>query len=278
MINEKETFKRFGYKSAKLSKGSAKKVVRECDTCHKLDEVAYYSKNFTYCHKCSTRTKKFRGTVSARRKGAKNSPEHTAALVKANTGRKDTKEVKEKKRQAQLGKKHTAAAKKKMSDAKKGKKPWNYGVPMNPEYKANHLATRPRNPLAPEHKKAISDAHKGKHEGELNCMFGRTGDKAPRWLGGISYLPYCDKFDDDFKECIRNKHNRRCFLCGTTEKKNGRKLAVHHVNYHKNCLCDDVTCEFVPLCLKCHGKTSANRKCWEKRILDKLVKQGFRVV
>lgn len=92
---------------------------------------------------------------------------------------------------------------------------------------------------------------------------------------GISYnewedfainSPYCSKFNDKFKEQIRNLYNRKCFLCGKTEEDNGRKLDVHHVNYNKNCLCG-LVCEFVPLCQCCHGKTQTKRKYWEDLIM-----------
>ena len=273
MINEKQTLKRFGYDSTRLTHGMAKPVVRKCDVCGALDEVRFNTKCFTHCKICACQTDEFREhgrKQGIKGKGRKLSPEHVAALAKANTGRVDTPETKERRRNAQLGKTHTTATKEKMREAKLGKTPWNKGVPMNDVYKANYLATRPCGAMPEAHKKAISDGHIGKHVGEKNCMFGRTGDKSPRWLGGISYLPYCEKFDDDFKESVREKFDRTCFLCPTTEEQNGRKLAVHHVNYDKECMCNDVVCEFVPLCLKCHGKTGSDRGYWERLIMDKL--------
>lgn len=118
----------------------------------------------------------------------------------------------------------------------------------------------------------------------------KNGKNNGRWIGGVSFAPYCIKFNNKFKESIRNKFNRTCFLCGITEneqikkqikkqKNNGKrtyKLAVHHVNYNKDCLCDDIKCEFVPLCINCHGKTNANnRQYYEKLIMDKLSKHIF---
>ena len=88
---------------------------------------------------------------------------------------------------------------------------------------------------------------------------------------GISFEPYCIKFNKSFKERIRNTFGRVCFLCGKNELKNGRKLDVHHVNYDKTCLCNDLKCEFVPLCISCHSKTSGQRNKNEQIILDKLV-------
>lgn len=97
------------------------------------------------------------------------------------------------------------------------------------------------------------------------------GENSPGWKGGVSFEPYCEKFDEPFREYIREKFGRVCFLCPKTEAENGRKLSVHHVNYDKDCLCDDnLTCQFVPLCMSCHGKVNANRKKWEAKINNML--------
>lgn len=95
-------------------------------------------------------------------------------------------------------------------------------------------------------------------------------DNNASWKGGISFEPYCPKFNKPFKESVREKFGRVCFLCPTTEEENGEKLSVHHVNYNKDCLCDDSVCEFVPLCNKCHSKTNHNRDYWENMIMQKL--------
>lgn len=274
MINEKETLKRFGYQSTELTHGMAKTVVRECDICGKLDEIRFNTKCFTKCQKCACGTDDFRErahNIGKLGKGVPLSPEHRAAIRKAHVGKKESDETKEKKRHAQLGKKHTDAAKKKMSDAKKGKRPPNYGKPHSKNAKKKMSDIKKGKTASKATKKKMSNTHKGKHVGELNCMFGKTGDQSPLWRGGISYLPYCKKFNHKFKESIREKHGRTCFLCPITEEENGRRLSVHHVNYHKDCLCDDILCEFVPLCSTCHGKTGTNRKYWETLIMDKLM-------
>ena len=104
-------------------------------------------------------------------------------------------------------------------------------------------------------------------------------EKNGNWRGGISFKPYCHKFDNTFKEYIRNKFDRKCFLCDRTEEENGKRLSVHHVNYDKNCGCaeteedkkaDNVTCQFVPLCVSCNSKVNRNRKMWERKIKNKM--------
>ena len=99
----------------------------------------------------------------------------------------------------------------------------------------------------------------------------RRGENGANWKNGASFEPYCVKFNEPFKEYIRNKFGRICFLCSKTEEENGKKLSVHHVNYNKACGCDgDETCQFVPLCASCNSKVNKNRKAWEKKIKDKM--------
>jgi len=124
-------------------------------------------------------------------------------------------------------------------------------------------------------------------QGADNFMFGRNhtaetrqkmsengpnkfGERNPNWRGGSSFEPYCVKFNEKFKEFIRDKFDRICFLCGKSEEDNVRRLCVHHVNYDKSCLCIDVECEFVPLCASCHSKTNGNRTYWEQLITDRI--------
>lgn len=97
------------------------------------------------------------------------------------------------------------------------------------------------------------------------------GENNPSWKGGVSFEPYCEKFDEPFREYIREKFGRVCFLCPKTEVENGRKLSVHHVNYNKNCGCDgDLTCQFVPLCMSCHSRVNFNREEWTEKIMNML--------
>jgi hypothetical protein len=100
--------------------------------------------------------------------------------------------------------------------------------------------------------------------GERNGMYGRTGEKSPVWKGGISFEPYCEKFDYDLKERVREFFDRKCYVCGKNEIDNGRKLDVHHVNYDKMVCCNDVKPLFVPLCQSCHSKTQWDREYWEE--------------
>jgi uncharacterized protein YifN (PemK superfamily) len=154
------------------------------------------------------------------------------------------------------GKITSEETKRKLSEMRKGKKNPMYGI-VSP-FKGKHHTD--------ESKHKLSEGSKGnKNRGD------QKGDKNSQWRGGISFEPYCVKFNEEFKEYIRSKFGHKCFLCPTTQAENGKKLSVHHVNYNKDCGCDgDKTCNFVPLCKSCHTGTNTNREYWQKRITDKL--------
>ncbi len=95
---------------------------------------------------------------------------------------------------------------------------------------------------------------------------GQRGENSPTWKGGISFEPYCPKFNNEFKERVRDFWGRRCGICG--EKENGRKLSVHHVNYNKMVCCDDTPPLFIPTCEVCHGKTNHRREAWEHNLTE----------
>lgn len=97
------------------------------------------------------------------------------------------------------------------------------------------------------------------------------------WKGGISFEPYCIKFDDEFKERVREYWGRECILCTKSEKENNRKLSVHHVTYNKDTCCDNSIPLFIALCNSCHAKTQSNREYWEntfKKIIYSKNKYG----
>jgi hypothetical protein len=88
----------------------------------------------------------------------------------------------------------------------------------------------------------------------------KLGENNPMWAGGKSFEPYCPKFNDELKEYIRGRFGRKCVVCGQPE--NGRKLAVHHVDYNKLQGCKGKTWSLIPLCHSCHTKTNCNRHHW----------------
>lgn len=125
------------------------------------------------------------------------------------------------------------------------------------------------------HKKRISKArigHKLSDKTKRKMSASRRRENHPNWQGGISFLPYCYKFDNEMKESIREQYGRVCFICGKTEIANGAKLSVHHTDYNKEQGCNGHDWKLIPLCKVCHGKChgAANRNYWESFVVSKL--------
>jgi len=119
--------------------------------------------------------------------------------------------------------------------------------------------------LTAEHRKNISKSHIGL----------QLGENHPNWKGGVSFEPYCDKFNNAKKEEIRNLFNRKCMLCGKTEIENKRKLSIHHIDYSKLQGCEGKPWNLVPLCTNCHGKTSSGDRTYWENYITELINGGF---
>ena len=92
------------------------------------------------------------------------------------------------------------------------------------------------------------------------------GKDHPQWKGGISFEPYCPKFNKEFKERVRTFFDHKCVECGNPE--NGKHHSVHHVNFNKMSCCDTSIPLFVTLCHNCHTKTNYHREYWEQHFTD----------
>lgn len=102
----------------------------------------------------------------------------------------------------------------------------------------------------------------------------RVGPLAANWRGGISFEPYCYKFNDDFKRNVRHFFDNKCVLClyeGLETPTQSRLLNVHHVHYDKRSLCnEDSPRMFAPLCDSHHGMTNGDREFWEA-LLEEII-------
>ena len=161
---------------------------------------------------------------------------------KSHKGKHFSEETRRKMSGLHKGKHLSEETRRKMSESRKGEKHYNYGKHRDEE-------TR----------KKISESNKGLLKGE----------KHHNWQGGISYAPYCPEFNFTLKEKVREKYGRKCFLCGKTEKENGEKLSVHHIDGDKMQGCESKKWMLVPLCRSCHGKIQHN-KTLNNKLLAKL--------
>ena len=99
------------------------------------------------------------------------------------------------------------------------------------------------------------------------------GTGNPHWKGGISFEPYCPKFNKDLKTRIRAFFDNQCVLCGKSAEENKVNMGCHHVTYDKMICCNGKPVRFAALCVSCHGKTNHNREKYEAmlhRIIDEI--------
>lgn len=149
------------------------------------------------------------------------------------------------------GKHHSEDTKRKIGDANRGRK-----ASEETRQKMSKAGKGKKKPkFTEEHCRKISETHSGE-----NSVF---------WKGGISFEPYCPKFNNSLKEKVRNRDDRTCQNCGV--KENGRKHDVHHIHYDKeNCYPDLIT-----VCNSCNSKANINRKEWEIFYMNKLNERGL---
>ncbi len=144
------------------------------------------------------------------------------------------------KSESQIGKKISDVARQKMSKAKIGKK-------ISPKCAEKLRESLIGRTLSEETRRKISQSLKGPNH--------------PLWKGGEYQHKYCFKFNNKLKEEIRNKFNRRCYLCDRNESTK-RRLGIHHIDYDKLQGCKGKKWALIPLCESCHCKTLSNKHHW----------------
>ena len=221
------------------------RVERKCIRCGKIRMVSLYSKCL-YCCECA------RDDVHEGNIGKKRTDETRAKMSDTRTGTHPTKESIAK-----------GAAN------RSGEKNYNYGKKLSAETRTKISLALTGKSRSQESIDKTANAQRGIPRPSTQ------GEKHPNWNGGTSFEPYCPKFNNRFRESIRDKFDRKCFMCGKIEEENGVRLSVHHVSYDKNCMCDGVQCEFVPLCKNCHARTHVDRDLWERFLLNALAYEGW---
>jgi len=113
-----------------------------------------------------------------------------------------------------------------------------FDIPMRTVSEA--MEGKKREPFTEKHRRNISE--------------GNTGKKPWNWQGGISFPPYCPKFNYMKKEEIRNQYNRVCVIGGVSALQNGQRLSVDHIDENKKQGCDGIPFNLRPLSRDIHGR------------------------
>jgi hypothetical protein len=171
-----------------------------------------------------------------------------------------------------MGHIHTEEHKRKIGEALKGRTKNKGRVPSQEERmkisiankgKVRSEATRKKmSEVKMGNKSRLGIPHTEASKQKLRISNG--GNRCWNWQGGISFLPYCIKFNKEFKERVRKFFDYKCVFCGKTQMDNRKSLSVHHVNFDKMSCCDDTKPLFVTLCASCHSQTNTKREYWEQ--------------
>lgn len=262
MILEDETFRKFGYCARDLGNGSHKPVITKCDSCG-IIKIKERRRAELLCQACA-------------RKGHATKEETKQKIRNTLTGIPHTEERNRNNSRSHRGSFFTKKDRRTKRELEKNTVREEKNIQSKGSFEIIECE------ICGKNFGAARDQIKrgwGRFCSQKCANIGQSGEKSPNWQGGKSFEPYCEKWNEDFREYIRVKFSKKCFLCGMSEEENCRKLSVHHVNYQKSCGCaeteeekkrDNAVCQFVPLCLNCHLKTNNNRKYWEKFIKTKM--------
>lgn len=191
------------------------------------------------------------------------------------------------------GLKATPEACKHQSDSHKGKLTWNKGKKMPEDWihpmkgkkhgekikekiSRTKLSQSLRGKLNPNYKDGLphcricgEELSNYRNKVCRDCWYDiNQGENHSNWKGGISFLPYCIKFNKELKELVRRRDNYICQLCNKTQEKNGAQLSVHHIHHDKeNCYPD-----LIILCRSCNVKVEKNemKKKYEEIFMNNL--------
>ena len=192
------------------------------------------------------------------RKNVKMSEEQKTKISKSENGKIISNETREKLRQINLGKKHSEESKTKNREASKLEN-------------LSEETLRKRSDALKGNKNSL-----GKHPNE-ETIKKISGSNSSQWKGGLSFLPYCYKFNKKLKESIRKLDDYICQMpgCLCTQLESlilyKKTLIPHHIHYDKpNCAPDLIT-----LCIKHNNKVNNNRNYWEGFFTKILEERGL---
>ena len=212
-------------------------------------------------------------------------PEGKKQRSESSTGRKHSKETKEKLSKLRTGegngmykKHHSDEAKEKLSKAMKNRK-ITWGDKISESLKGRVVPPEQRKKASKfmtEHWKTHPNPFKGKHHSEetkeklRKIHLGRyDGPKHPQWRGGITHDPYCFSWPE-IRKAIKERDNNTCQ--NPNCKTNSKDLTTHHINYIKE-ECEGTN--LITLCRSCNAKANFNRKKYKIFYQNILIERGI---
>ena len=265
MIDENETFKRFGYVSTDWAPNSSKYVVAVCDGCGLVREIKKRYSN-KMCLKCACNTPERAEMLSRTHKGKVVSDEQKRKQHEKMVGRPQAESHIEK-RAVAISASWTDERKEFQRNMMMGEGNPNYGKPMPPEARAKNSKSHTGLCASDETKQKMSEVRKGVIKpAQMRQRLSATkmGISYDAWEDFAVGELYCPKFNEHCRESNREKYERHCFLCGKTEAENERKLSVHHCDMNRDQGCNGHAWKLVPLCMEHHG--AAHTPLWTARI------------
>jgi len=190
-------------------------------------------------------------------------------------------------RTRELGYRHSEETKCKIKESNKGRCLRGLGYRHSEETRHKiGKANKVRSTGKKQSEKTIrkrSEAMKGKNTYIRNkdirhrMSIAKQGKNHPNWQNGISFEPYCHKFNNQLRSKIKERDNYQCQMpdCLCTQLDSlalhRKRLSVHHIHYDKpNCAPDLIT-----LCIICNNKANFNRDYWEALFMSKLRERGL---
>jgi len=165
--------------------------------------------------------------------------------------------------------------KKEFSESRMGENnPFYKGV-VSEEHKLKLINIRAGKPLTDNQKLKLREFHLGltaSDETKYKMHLAHKGEKSNLWKGGISFLPYCDKFDNHRKKSTR-KFFGACICCGNIAYI--QELDVHHIDHDKEQGCNGKPFNLVPLCKHCHSRSIHFKEEYQNYI-NKTLEEGFK--
>jgi hypothetical protein len=102
-----------------------------------------------------------------------------------------------------------------------------------------------------------------------------SGENSHTWKGGVSFIPYCYKFNPRRRRAVRDFFNNRCICCGTHVSELRTNLHVHHIDHDKMQGCVGKPFNLVPLCDSDHSKEKFKEREFQEYII-KTLDEGFK--